>query len=87
MKRFFFEEEGDEDEEDEMAEDAGNVFPEMIPEIFAMAHGMENPDQQILNYAIRICEQTFLWRFRSVDRKMKMVESVFEDLKRLVESN
>lgn len=86
MKRFFFEEEGDDESDDEMMDEEARAFPEMVPEFFAMTHGLDNPDQQILNYSIRVCEQTFLWRFRSTKQKIEMIENVFESLKTLVDS-
>ena len=82
MKRFFFDEGEDDEDDDEMKEEAGYAFPEFL----AMAHQMDDPNQQILNCSIRICEQTFLWRFRSVNRKMTMIEEVFGKLKALVDS-
>lgn len=85
MKRFFFEEEEDDDNDDDEMMDDSRAFPEMVPEFFAMAHGLDNPSQHVLNYSIRICEQTFLWRFKSMRRKMEMIESVFHTLNALVE--
>lgn len=82
MKRFFFdEEEDDEGDDDEMMEDASYAFPEFL----AMAHQMGDPSQHLLDCSIRICERTLLWRFRSMDGKMLMIEEVFKRLKALVE--
>lgn len=83
MKRFFFEEEGD-DDEDEMMDEAGRMMPEFIPEFLAMSN-QENPANHILSCSVRICERSFFWRFMGITKKMRMVQSVFEDLTRLVE--
>ena len=81
MKRFFFEEEDDDD--DEMMDEEGQQMPEFIPEFFAMSQ-QENPANHMLSCAIKICERSFLWRFFSLERKMRMVERVFMELNVLV---
>ena len=83
MKRFFFENE-DDDGDDDMMGEAGQDFPEMIPEIFAMAH-QDDPYRHILDCSIRICEQSAFWRFTSISRKTEMVKKVFQDLVGLIE--
>jgi hypothetical protein len=81
MKRFFFdEEEDDEGDDEEMMEGADYAFPEFL----AMAHQMGDPNQLLLDCSIRICERTFLWRFRSLDKKMLMIEEVFGKLKAMI---
>lgn len=82
MKRFFFENE-DDDEED-MMDDADRMIPEFVPEFFALPHTQENPAHHILNCSMKICEQSFLWNFMSIDKKMKMISQVFDKLNSLV---
>lgn len=85
MKRFFFEEEDDDGNDDEMMDQEGREMPEFIPEIFAMSH-QENPAIHILNYSVRICEQSFFWKFLSHSKKTEMIEKVFNNLMRLMET-
>jgi hypothetical protein len=84
MKRFFFEEEDDDNDEDMTEDGEGRMMPEFIPEILAMS-GQTNPAAHILDCSIRICEKSFFWRFMSISKKIKMVESVFGDLSQLLE--
>lgn len=84
MKRFFFEEE-DDDNEDEMMNEAERMLPEFVPEFFAMQQ-QENPAVHVLNYAVRICENNYLWRFLGNAKKVEMIESVFGDLMALIEA-
>jgi hypothetical protein len=82
MKRFFFDNE--DDDEDEMMDDSGRPMPDFIPEFLAMAH-QEDPTRHLLDCAIRVCEKSFLWRFMNHSKKTEMIESVFYDLRELVE--
>jgi hypothetical protein len=83
MKRFFFDEEDDDNEEDMMNE-AEKMLPEFVPEFFAIPQ-QEDPAIHVLNYAVRICEQNFMWRFLGNVKKITMIKSVFNDLMMLME--
>lgn len=80
MKRFFFDEENDNEDEDDMEKS----IPEFIPEFFSMSQ-QENPSVHVLNCAVRICEQSLLWRFYGISKKVSMIQSTFSDLMKLVE--
>lgn len=83
MKRFYFgnEEGGDEEEED--FDDPRFMMPD-ASELIAMTR-FDNPDQQILECAIKICEKSLFWRFFGVVRKMSMIKKVFLSLRELTE--
>ncbi len=80
MKRFFFDEE-DDDEEDMMNE-AENMLPGFIPEILAFP---QQESQNVLNCSIKICESSFFWRFMSIEKKMKILSKVFENITTIIE--
>lgn len=80
MKRFFFDDEEDDDEIDE----AEDMLPEFVPEILAFPQ-QESLSQNILNCSIKICESNFFWKFMSIEKKMKILSSVFEKITTIVE--
>ena len=85
MKRFSFG--GDEDNEDEDEMDAESearyMFPD--PSEFITMTQFENPDHNLLNYTIKICEKSWFWNFYRVSTKIKMIAQVFENLKIMTE--
>jgi hypothetical protein len=85
MKRFSFG--GDEDNEDEEEMDAESearyMFPD--PSEFITMTQFENPDHNLLNYTIKICEKSWFWNFYRVSTKIKMIRQVFENLKIMTE--
>lgn len=80
MKRFFFEDEDDEEGEDEMM---GRPMPEFVPEFFAM--NGEDPNRYILEYSLKVCEKTLFWRFRTVKQKTDLIGKVFSSLKNMMD--
>lgn len=78
MKRFFF------DEENEDEDDAESSLPEFVPEFFTMSQ-QENPSIHVLNCSVRICEQSLLWRFFGISRKVSMIQKTFSELMTLLE--
>lgn len=84
MKRFYFGDEENEDE-DESEVDPMNMFPD--PSEFIAMTQFENPDHYILNCSIKICEKSWFWNFYGISKKIKMIREVFEYLKILLEGN
>jgi hypothetical protein len=82
MKRFYF---GDENEDEEDSEDPMEMFPD--PSEFISMTQFENPDHHIINCSIKICEKSWFWNFYKISKKTKMVQEVFESLKKLLEGN
>ena len=87
MKRFYFGDDEEEDKEDEDLdfEEANQMFPD-VSELIALTR-FDNPagGTNILEFAIRICEKSFLWKFYGSATKMKMIEETFAGLKKLTE--
>lgn len=82
MRRFYFEdEEGEED--DENMEDMEFMMPG--PQEFISMAQIENPEHFLLNYALKICEKSILWRFKGIADRINMIEEVYERVKRLTE--
>lgn len=81
MRRFSFgddeEEEEDEDMETEME------IQRAFPEDFITMTQFGNPNADIMNLALRVCEKSWLWRFRGVSSKLKRIEETFFRLKDL----
>lgn len=86
MKRFYFGEEENYEDEDEFDSDSEpHMFPD--PADFITMAQFENPDNFILNSSIKICEKSLFWNFFGVSKKIKMISKVFESLKKLTEGN
>ena len=83
MKRFYFGNDEGDDEDDEDLEDPRFMMPD--PSEFISMAKFDNPDEHLLECAMRICEKSFLWMFFGVERKTSMVGKVFLDLKKLTE--
>jgi hypothetical protein len=83
MKRFYFDDEENSEEDDDL--ESRFMFPD--PSEFITMAQIDNPNQYILNYALKICENSWFWRFYGVSKKIKMVASVFEELKNLTEGS
>lgn len=83
MKRFYFGNDDGDDEDEEDLEDPRFMMPD--PSEFISMASLDNPDEHLLECAMRICEKSFLWRFFGVERKTSMVGKVFLDLKKLTE--
>jgi hypothetical protein len=69
MRRFSF---GDEDEEEE---DEEMDIQRSFPEDFITMTQFGNPDGEIMNLAIRICEKSWLWRFRTAPSAVVVASS------------
>jgi len=78
MRRFYF---GDEDEDDE--EDAKFSFPD--PSEFIAMTQFEDPNNFILSSAIKLCEKSWFWKFRGISSKINMISDAFQSLKNLIE--
>lgn len=73
MKRFHFgdnEEEEDEDEENE----------NFKPEFFSMSQFPIETGNHVLDSAIKICENSFFWKFYSINFKLHKIKKVYEFL-------
>jgi hypothetical protein len=75
MKRFYFggDEDNGEDEE-------GGGFEMPHPTEFISMGPMEDPFQQLMESAIRICEKSLVWRFTNPEDKIPMIKKVFQGL-------
>lgn len=85
MKRFSFGDEEDDEEEDEMEMEmeARRMFPE---EFITMAQ-FGNPGNDILGIAVKVCEKSWLWRFKSLPAKLEMIAKAFISLQELSEGD
>ena len=82
MKRFYFGED-DEDDEEEDLDETKFMMPDAA-ELIAMTQ-FGDPDQHLLNCALKICEKSFLWRFRSLSYKLDSFEEAYSRIKKLTE--
>jgi len=73
MKRFYFG--GDEDGEDE---DSESFEMPSASELIAMTQA-ENPFKLLVDFSVRVCESSWLWRFLPLDRKISMVSKAFRE--------
>ena len=78
MKRFNFgyEEDNEEDYEDEEKFMQG-------PDFFSMAQFPENDN--LISSAIKICENSFFWKFYSIEKKSKLIKKTYIFLEKLVD--
>lgn len=83
MKRFYFDDEEENEDEDDI--ESRFMFPD--PSEFITMTQFESPNQYILNYALKICENSWFWRFYGISKKTKIVADVFEELKKITEGN
>jgi hypothetical protein len=97
MKRFYdydpYDSENDKnefefDDNEEMDEDEGEIRyiePDQLLEALHMNMSQINPDSDLMNTAVQIAENSFLWRFRSSDYKLKEIEKIFKKLTQITE--
>jgi hypothetical protein len=83
MKRFYFGEDDEDSGEDEEFDETKFLMPDAA-ELISMTQ-FDNPDQHILNCAIKICEKSLFWRLRSLSYKLKAFETAFTTIKKLTE--
>jgi len=83
MKRFYFGNDEGDDEDEEDLEDPRFMMPD--PSEFIAMTRFENPEQNLMDLSIRICEKSLFWMFFGVARKMSMITRVFTDLNKLQE--
>jgi hypothetical protein len=78
MRRFNFggEDEDEEDNEEEMASPH-----QMFPEDFITMTQFGNADNDLISTAVKICEKSWVWKFRGVKSKISMISEVFTALK------
>ena len=71
MKRFYFggEEDNDEDDPDSFEMPSAS-------ELISIAQA-DNPFKTLIDFSVRICESSWLWRFLSLEKKISMVLKVF----------
>jgi len=83
MKRFYFGEDDEDSEEEDDLDETKFMMPDAA-ELIAMTQ-FGNADQHVLNCAIKICEKSFLWRFRSLSYKLDAFEEAYSRIKKLTE--
>lgn len=74
MKRFNF----DESDEEENDDDVDN------PSFFSMAQFPMEPENDLMNYCIKICENNIFWKFYNIDSKLKDIEKTYNLLKSII---
>jgi hypothetical protein len=78
LKRFNF----GEDEENEDYEDEEKFI--QGPDFFSMAQfPLEN--ENLIGSAIKICENSFFWKFYSIEKKIKLIKKTYSFLEKLVD--
>lgn len=83
MKRFYFGEDDEDSEEEDDFDETKFMMPDAA-ELIAMTQ-FGDSDQHVLNCAIKICEKSFLWRFRSLSYKLDAFEEAYSRIKKLTE--
>ncbi len=93
MKRFYFNEDDDEDfnihdEEAELSEEemaTAYAFIDQGDVINAMQLDLAETelDQELMDKAIEIARQNWFWSFKSIAKKMSEIEFVYNELKRI----
>jgi hypothetical protein len=83
MKRFYFGEDDEDSEEEDDLDETKFMMPDAA-ELIAMTQ-FGDSDQHVLNCAIKICEKSFLWRFRSLSYKLDAFEEAYSRIKKLTE--
>jgi hypothetical protein len=83
MKRFYFGEDDEDSEEEDDLDETKFMMPDAA-ELIAMTQ-FGDADQHVLNCAIKICEKSFLWRFRSLSYKLDAFEEAYSRIKKLTE--
>jgi hypothetical protein len=84
MKRFYFGD--DEDEDEEYEEDEIDESRFLDAELIAMTQ-LGNADNNLLICSIKICEKSLFWIFLSTNKKIKIIEKVYNSLKKLTEGD
>ena len=74
MKRFYFgNDEGGDDED-------GDEFEPPLPTEFISMAQIDSPWRHMLDSAIRICERSLTWRFKSSASKIEEIRNVMEGI-------
>lgn len=79
-RRFYFDGNENEDEDEE-----GDEKDEFDPEFFQMAQFPFQSDDSIMNCAIKICESCFFWKFYSIEIKLKKIENAYNTLQSIID--
>lgn len=82
MRRFYFDEEGRGDDEEDAEDMEGMGF---MPEEFITMTPMSNPEHHLLDCAIKFCEKSILWRFMGNSSRLKMLEDVYVRIRNMME--
>jgi hypothetical protein len=82
MRRFYFGDEGH--EEDDEADEMDFVMPESG---FITMTPMDNPEHYLLGCAIKLCENSIFWRFLDNSTRLKMIEEAYKTFRQLTEGN
>lgn len=78
MKRFYFGEGDEEDEEEDYDEESKMDF-------FQMAHFPLESEGGLMECAIKICESTIFWTFYSIKYKLNKIKDVYKSLQDIVD--
>lgn len=79
MKRFYFSDDEEYDDEEDIDE---SRFSDA--EFLAMT-SIGNNNSALLNSCIKICEKHIFWRFFSLSKKIKMIEKVYLEIRKITE--
>lgn len=83
MKRFEFEEDDDEDDHYEEERYDPEYMDNLEDHLLSMTHFPL--EDNLLPSAIKICEKSLFWRFRSFNYKIKKIRMVYLALKDFIE--
>lgn len=78
MKRFSFDEDDNYEDDDDL-EDMKFLMPSS--EFISMG----STEQDLLGLAIRVCEKSWFWKFYGAQKKIEIVQVVFEKLRDIIE--
>lgn len=81
MRKFYFEDNFDDDEEEEIVENKIDEDQMVMAQIDLFELEL---NKKILIMAVKICEKSFFWNFYSCYRKLKLIEDSYNKLLKIL---
>jgi len=87
MRHYDFDEDEDNDDVEKFFEEGRNDDEEPDPvyaPFFDEEEGYLDTDIEMMHIALRMCEKSWFWRFRSLKAKLTLVATTYATLKRIM---